>query len=350
MLATIESVQTSDSVVYFDLARANLLRMRGQYQESKELCFSILKRYPGNITAHVLLGDVFCEEGDIAQGVQWYEMVLDLEPNSEHVQKKLEEARRTLSDREAADIARQLGLPTSRSRAKTFALLTIAFVVLVSLTFFAIGDRSGASRQRTISTPTTIRDASTTIKDWNVAPIQTTPRTTTENPVSLNPPDSDSSLLHKLSQTCMHGDRLVQVTDDPRHQSLTVTFRSSAGEDPRILAAKIGASILGSSKDYDLVTMRAMNNGHVVLVADVSTEALAKAQQGFRSPPETWSQEALLALLSDSWSPGQDRGVGSPTSGTGGTGGVQTQNSTDSGAATTSATAGTGNSATGADH
>jgi predicted amidophosphoribosyltransferase len=46
----------SDREVYPELARANLLRMQGKYEEAIEVCRRIMGRFPSNETVHALLG------------------------------------------------------------------------------------------------------------------------------------------------------------------------------------------------------------------------------------------------------------------------------------------------------
>ena len=43
---------SSDAVVYTELARANLLRMRGEYKQAENQCLNILKRFPNNASAN----------------------------------------------------------------------------------------------------------------------------------------------------------------------------------------------------------------------------------------------------------------------------------------------------------
>gem|GEM_PF-4072257 len=54
-----EAGDESDQLVYRDLARANLQRMRGDFAAARETCLSILRRYPNNATTQGLLGDIY---------------------------------------------------------------------------------------------------------------------------------------------------------------------------------------------------------------------------------------------------------------------------------------------------
>src|SRR4051812_43141822 len=44
--------------LHSDLARANLLRLRGEFDQAEQLCLNVLERFPDNAAAHTLLGDI----------------------------------------------------------------------------------------------------------------------------------------------------------------------------------------------------------------------------------------------------------------------------------------------------
>ncbi|MCS7066628.1 MAG: tetratricopeptide repeat protein, partial [Fimbriimonadales bacterium] len=83
----------SDREVYPEIARANLLRMQGRYEEAVEVCLGILKRYPSNETAHALLGDIHADQGKLTDAVQWYELLVDLAPGNPVYRAKLDQLR-----------------------------------------------------------------------------------------------------------------------------------------------------------------------------------------------------------------------------------------------------------------
>jgi len=83
----------SDREVYPEIARANLLRMKGQYEQAVEVCLGILKRYPSNETAHALLGDIYADQGKLTDAIQWYELLVDLAPANPIYRAKLDNLR-----------------------------------------------------------------------------------------------------------------------------------------------------------------------------------------------------------------------------------------------------------------
>ena len=82
------------------LARANLARIRSQWNEAVESCVRVLRVHPGNADAHSLLGDIHRDQGLIDDAIQWYRMAADLSPTGPDVEKlrRLEQER----DRRAA--------------------------------------------------------------------------------------------------------------------------------------------------------------------------------------------------------------------------------------------------------
>lgn len=75
---------------YSDLAEVNLLRMRGRYDEALEKCTALLRQRPNDPLLHSLIGDIYRDQGNPGEAVQWYRMALDLDPNSDYVREKLD--------------------------------------------------------------------------------------------------------------------------------------------------------------------------------------------------------------------------------------------------------------------
>jgi hypothetical protein len=65
------------------LARANLLRMRGRWDEAASLCAEALRLDPKNASAHSLLGDIHENQGNLEEALHWYALALELHPGSE---------------------------------------------------------------------------------------------------------------------------------------------------------------------------------------------------------------------------------------------------------------------------
>jgi tetratricopeptide (TPR) repeat protein len=68
--------------VYALLAQANLLRMRGHWEEAAQKCMEALRLAPDSSSTNSLLGDIYENQGRYDDAAQWYRMALDINPNS----------------------------------------------------------------------------------------------------------------------------------------------------------------------------------------------------------------------------------------------------------------------------
>ncbi|MGV3720173.1 MAG: tetratricopeptide repeat protein [Actinomycetota bacterium] len=81
------------------LIRANLLRMRGRWDQAAEQCAEVLRLDPSNATAHSLLGDIYQDQGRPDQARHWYQLALELNPASVGDRAKVSRAEEALEAR-----------------------------------------------------------------------------------------------------------------------------------------------------------------------------------------------------------------------------------------------------------
>lgn len=84
------------------LAHANLLRLRGQWEEAMKACADVLRQFPNNVHAHALMGDIYRDQGNLEEAAQWYKLALDLAPDSAVDRRRLEQVQRELELRQQA--------------------------------------------------------------------------------------------------------------------------------------------------------------------------------------------------------------------------------------------------------
>lgn len=98
---------------YSLLALANLLRMRGAWQEATEKCMEALRLSPENSSAQSLLGDIYENQGRLDDAIQWYRMALDMQPDSPADQAKLAQLleRKALAVRANAAVSQEHSRP-----------------------------------------------------------------------------------------------------------------------------------------------------------------------------------------------------------------------------------------------
>jgi Tetratricopeptide repeat len=95
------------------LMQANLLRMRGRWDEAARQCAEALQREPANASAHSLLGDIYENRGRLEDAIHWYQLALDLNPASVADQAKLARAREVLEARRKAAPGARCPVPSS---------------------------------------------------------------------------------------------------------------------------------------------------------------------------------------------------------------------------------------------
>lgn len=248
----------SDSAVYPELARANLLRMRGDYKAAESQCLAILRRYPNNATANILLGDICAEKGDLDQSMQWYEMALDLTPESQAAQHKLEQVKLRFKEKETAQTVEQLGLPTTKSRAGIYALALIAAVFIFAVAMYFAGQRVGEKRADPNRQAPVKPSEDPTIDPGFV------PTSGNERPNAR----TDADLVKSIQATGTEGGRVLAAMQDPRSHALVVSFSVLEGEDARSLGAFVAQQAFQQVTDAPVVTLRGLKQGQVVYIAD----------------------------------------------------------------------------------
>lgn len=82
------------------LIRANLLRMRGRWDQAAEQCADVLRIDPANANAHSLLGDIYQDQGRPEQARHWYQLALELNPSSVGDRAKVARAEEALEARQ----------------------------------------------------------------------------------------------------------------------------------------------------------------------------------------------------------------------------------------------------------
>lgn len=264
----------SDAAIYAELARANLLRMRGDYKAALEQCRTILRKFPNNVSANQLLGDLCQETGDLEQAKEWYELALDIAPNHAQLQKKLKDVRERLEHQETQGLVDQLGLPPSKPKNGLMAAGLAVMVLAVGGIAYVIG----TNKQKVdapLPKPTVSNAPATNPQSTNPDvenPVQDPPTTA---PVTTPAQGSseETALAQLIGQRSTHGAKLVGLVIDPRTSQLTLTYRVATGEDRKAIGAELAGVTFDNSPTTRLIAIRAVENDAVVYVADARREA-----------------------------------------------------------------------------
>jgi tetratricopeptide (TPR) repeat protein len=174
----------SDREVYPEIARANLLRMQGRYEEAVEVCLSILKRYPSNETAHALMGDIYADQGKLSDAIQWYELLVDLAPTNHVYRAKLDQLRSVQAAQQAQSAAPTSSVSPPSTRVWVYGLMGLLVLILVGAAFVA--------GRRMTQTPNEPVLASTTPKPNPMAPAPAPNMPSSASPIAPPAPEPSS--------------------------------------------------------------------------------------------------------------------------------------------------------------
>lgn len=282
----------SDSAVYPELARANLLRMRGDYKQAEDQCLAVLRRYPNNTTANILLGDICAEKGDLEQAMQWYEMALDLAPDSAPARAKLDRVRQRFREKETTATVEQLGLPTTKSRAGIYALALIGSIFVIAVVAYFLGQRVEQRRiGKVVDLPVEATGTGET-GGTSSTPLSSMRQT---------PSRDDEALSEMLRQKATDGEVITSAIQDPRTGGITLTFAAVDSEDPRSLAARLAREVFKEVPDAPTVTLRGTRRGQLIFIADAlrshNEETLTPTwQTEHAKEPDAWIDRILTSV------------------------------------------------------
>jgi len=276
----LRGMHVGDPAIYPRLAHANLLRMRKQYKNAEDECLSILRQYPNNLSANVLLGDIAAERGDMVQAAEWYELALDIDAGAPNVQEKLAEVREKHEQEEVATTAQQLGLPVEKPKTALItgiALLTIVVVGLLAFIAYQTAQRGSAAPQGQVDRPVVVGDS-----ENKPSPVPPIPRATTGG--QPNPgPSEDAELQHVLGTTLNDKAALVSAWYDPAENGVTITYAVPTDKDERELGAKMATesfAIVSDNlhRDIEQVQLKAVRDHKTFYTAMVKKSDYQETQ------------------------------------------------------------------------
>jgi len=293
-------------IVHTELARANVLRLRGDFNGAEEICVRILEHHPESAATQTLLGDIAYSQDRMDQAAEHYEIAYALDPAPD-VFKKFKSAEELRETREIETTAEQLGLPPKNANQwANPALAVVAVACLVTAVIFGSRAQNSPrpvdiSNHVVAATPDTIAPASVAVKSKPAPAGETTPVTdtaavtppadtaTTEVPAGAPVPApvtdaEDRTVVAAIQGHSNYGSRILNVAEDPRTKTVILSFTLMAGEDPKHVGAEIAKTVLDQVGDSQMVTMRAMRDDHLIYQADMPRIRYSE------TIPETWAQ------------------------------------------------------------
>lgn len=289
-------------ILQAELARVNLLRIRGDVSSSKTLCLSILKRFPESVDAHVMMGDLHAEQADLAPAAEWYSLALDIDRNAPGVAVKLSRIQAALDISGQASHSRALIANSRQMSPWLYLVVAASAIAIISVGYIAgLGSPSKSASSKSSVTervespkpvsapastpveapPTTVPSplansrneigAPPAANQLPSSPIETKTTGTKENPFLVV---DDQKLLDQVSNQSKYGKHVISIMADPREKSMILTYNVAQGEHGRYM----GAILADIAMEYDIkamkVTIRGVRNGVLSYVADVPREKI----------------------------------------------------------------------------
>lgn len=139
-----------------ELTRANVLKLKGEYEQAESGCLSVLKVEPENLTAITLLADICELQGQHRAAIQWLEMALEQAPNRASLTAQLQRVQQANDASEKTELGALLSSRSSLSpelqlrRRKQFAGLVLGCCVFG---LSAVAIREVQNREHNLVTP-----------------------------------------------------------------------------------------------------------------------------------------------------------------------------------------------------
>jgi len=96
-----------DSEAHSLLTKANLSRIRGDWEAAEQQCIEAIRLFPEDPSAHSLLGDIYASQKRWNEAAQRYQLAIDLNPENQADREKLEQARQRAAGAQAPVAARK---------------------------------------------------------------------------------------------------------------------------------------------------------------------------------------------------------------------------------------------------
>lgn len=291
-----ESSEGSDQEVYADLARANLLRMRGQRKESIDVVLGILRRFPNNVSAHTLLGDIYYEQDDLKQAAEWYEMAVDLNPEGLHEKEMLARIQSRLKEREARQSVQNLGVPQKQTFPLWYIGVMAGLILVIGVGAFAAGRGAGGSAPA----------------KGAVAPlvVPATQEPAAPNAIAATPVEDDAAALTAL-QRGQSGLKLIAAQVDPSSGEITVTAEANPDQPADVVALSLAADVFVFRPDTKAATLRLVRDGKLTFVGRITRDQYDEAQS--LSARNMALEQLAAQVFTGAWTDGRAPVAGSPT-------------------------------------
>ncbi len=270
------------------LMNANLHRIRGEYASAIDACTEVLRLKTDDAEVHSLLGDIYESSGKLDEAAKWFQMAIDLRPDSaldaaklDRVRTKMQKQGQSEPDAKTGEWDEPLAEETNAPHYRLSKFVIISLASLMVFIAFGVAawfvHKRGAKNENppVYTHKPTIPVQPPTGNQWTPTQppvvIPSTPAApTVETPAR---PVAEQQILSNLATNPAISDRRLLVDDvrlDPRTSTLTVTFKLPESTtkapvthaDILLGAAVVAGATFTSSPDVRTVVVRALQPMH----------------------------------------------------------------------------------------
>ncbi len=174
--------------INLQLARINLLRIRGQRREAINICEEILKYHPENADALAVRGDLAFDEGNLNEASRWYRTAADAAPGKLVYQQRLQDVMAEVDRRSQIQEHENTMAMLSR-RTRNYRLFGIIMGVGLLLTLVMLSQVIQPSKQGNIRGQVSISKHNTAPPSPTNTPDGTSPEVVLNTPPTADIPD-----------------------------------------------------------------------------------------------------------------------------------------------------------------
>jgi len=293
------------------LASANLHKIRSEWEAAIADATDALRIDPRNPDIASLLGDIYADQEMLDEALVWYQMALELNPDSEADRERLNRLSKEIAARRRKE--RTGSFAAFERHTKIWTLSLAAVFVLLVITALAMTLIKGKPQEEPVPKPAATVQPRSAPPAAEPAPSQPTiaPAPTDSTPApaggsSLRTP-AEAGLRTGLASAQAVSDAQITIDDviaDPRSAVVTVTFsipyRGFVTREQVIRAAAVVArTVFALRQDANFVTARCVVQGsglgpQIAFVGDV-------ARQSMQTLPENATDQQLASVFTRPW-------------------------------------------------
>jgi len=257
-----------------EIAHANLLRLRGRYQEAEDLCLKILEASPKQADALALLGDIQAENGTLENALRWYDLSLETAEAPPGVKSKRNQIEKRIKDRDKMIALKSIGLGGNRPEKWMIGAGIGVLVAVVMVAAYWVGSKSQA-RNSTYNLPieAPIVNSNSSQGAGTANPLSSQPssdlQSTNSTSTSAAPEKQvDTECRPLLALTKPEIASIISALYDPRSSQVTVSANLPSSMAAQDFATSLASEALSSIPGSKNATIRLYANDRLAFIGD----------------------------------------------------------------------------------